>query len=203
MPLPLIAAAAIPVAAKIGIGVGAAILGLAGIGVAAFKFKTANKNDEADLTVLLVGEQAAGKDTIFHILKGDGFISNTTGLGHYEIIMAEVKNKKIKVINTTGSESSLKDTEEAKSLHHDIRCYVFDSRNFYSDNVIKLGLRDSINDCMGRNILLLAIGTRGDEINNKDDIINQVKSFGVNCKIFELSKNPREDLIKYIFLNKI
>ncbi|MEI0485142.1 hypothetical protein [Brachyspira intermedia] len=191
----------LPVIAIVGIAIGGA---LALIGVGGIVFYQVDKNAPADLTILLIGEKEAGKDTLFHVLKGDGFLKEHNVILNYETIMAKVKTKtkkiKIKIINTTGSESSLKDTEEAKSLHHDIRCYVFDSRKFYSnDNVVKLGIKDSINDCMERNIILLTIGTRGDEVNNKEDIENEVKSFGSNCKIFELSKNPREDLIKYIF----
>ena len=198
MPLPLIAAAAIPVAAKIGIGVGAAILGLAGIGVAAYKFKTANKDDNADLTILLVGEKRAGKDTVFHVLKGDGFTKEHNVIPNYQTIMAEVKNKKIKIINTTGSENAWKDVEKAKGLPHDIRCYVFDSRNFYSDDKIKFGIKDSVEDCREKEIKLLVLGTRGDEVNNKNKIEDDIKDLDANCKIFELSKNPKEDLIKYL-----
>lgn len=187
----------LPVIAIVGIAVGGA---LALLGVGGVVFYQVDKNAPADLTILLVGEKEAGKDTVFHVLKGDGFIKEHDIIPHYDdTIMAKVNKKKIKIINTTGSESSWKDTEEAKGLPHDIRCYVFDSRKFYSDNVIKLGIKDSINDCGERNITLLTIGTRGDEVNNKKDIENEVKSFGSNCKIFELSKNPREDLIKYIF----
>ncbi|KLI38475.1 hypothetical protein SZ51_06980 [Brachyspira hyodysenteriae] len=186
----------LPVIAIVGIAVGGA---LALLGVGGVVFYQVDKNAPADLTILLIGEKEAGKDTVFRVLKGDGFVNTYNVALNYEPIMAKVNKKKIKIINTTGSESSWKDTEKAKGLPHDIRCYVFDSRKFYSDNVIKLGIKDSINDCGERNITLLTIGTRGDEVNNKKDIENEVKSFGSNCKIFELSKNPREDLMKYIF----
>ena len=201
MPLPL-AALAVPVAVKVGIGIGVAVLGLAGIGVAAYKFKTAKKDDKADLTILLVGEQAAGKDTVFHVLKGDGFIDKHDIILNYETIIAEVKKKKIKIINTSGSESAWRDVEKAKGLEHQIRCYVFNSKEFYSNKlgkIIKLGINDNINECRDRKIDLLVIGTRGDEVNNKNDIEKAVENdMGVNCKIFELSKNPKEELIKYV-----
>lgn len=189
----------LPVIAIVGIAVGGA---LALLGVGGVVFYQVDKNAPADLTILLVGEKEAGKDTVFHVLKGDGFVNEYNIIPHYETIMAKVKTKKkkikIKIINTTGSESSWKDTEEAKDLRHDIRCYVFDSRKFYSDNVIKLGIKDSIEDCKNKKINLLVVGTRGDEV-NKNKIENDVKDIGANCKIFELSKNPKQDLIKYIF----
>lgn len=205
MPLPLLAVAAVPVAAKIGIGVGVAVLGLIGIGVAAFKFKTANKNDEADLTVLLVGEQAAGKDAVMNLIENNAFNELYEATAKYYTIMTEVKGKKIKIINTSGSELTLEDTEEATILKHNIRCYVFNSIEFYQNKDIVKGINHAKNDIKGieekenRKIELIAIGTRGDSISNKDSIENDVRKNGVKCKIFELSKKPREEILKYIF----
>ena len=200
MPLPLIAAAAIPVAAKVGIGVGVAVLGLAGIGVAAFKFKTASKNDKADLTVLLIGESSAGKDTVLRLLKDEPFSpDHSVTTNYYETIISNIRGKIIKVVNTSGSESTILNTALAKEMPHNIRCYVFDARKYYSDRRIKLGIQDSISDCQEKGIKVITIGTRGAEINDINKIENEIKTKGSHCKIFEFKNNPREEVLKYIF----
>lgn len=199
MPLPLIAAA-IPVAAKVGIGVGVAVLGLAGIGVAAFKFKTASKNDKADLTVLLIGESSAGKDTVLRLLKDEPFSPDHLATPYfYETIISNIKGKIIKVINTSGSEDTIPNTSLAKEMPHNIRCYIFDARKYYSDRIIKLGIQDTISDCKEKDVKVITIGTRGTEINDINKIENEIRTKGAPCKIFEFKNNPREELLKYIF----
>lgn len=180
-----------------------AVAVLAGIGINALikaQFNKANKDDPADLTILLLGEQAAGKDTIMRSLQDKPFSSeHIATVHHYDTILSNVKGKKIKVINTSGSESTLEDAEIARNLQHNIRCYVFDAREFYKNKKIKLGIKNSINECKEKNISLITIGTRGAEISDIKKIENEVRSMGTYCKIFEFKNNPREDLITYIF----
>ena len=80
----------LPVIAIVGIIGGA----LALLGVGGAVFYQVDKNAPADLTILLIGEKEAGKDTLFHVLKGDGFLKEHNVILNYETIMAKVKNNK-------------------------------------------------------------------------------------------------------------
>ena len=191
----------LPVIAIVGIIGGA--LALLGVGGAVFYHAT--KDTPADLTVLLVGEQAAGKDAVMNLIENNVFNELYETTAKYYTIMTEKKKKKIKIINTSGSEFTLENTEEATLIKHDIRCYVFNSIEFYQNKDIAKGINHAKNDIKGieekenRKIELIAIGTRGGSISNKDSIENDVRKNGVKCKIFELSKKPREEILKYIF----
>ncbi|MBW5390278.1 hypothetical protein [Brachyspira hampsonii] len=212
MPIPLIIGAIGAIGSAIGAATAggaataviaaAATAAVAGIGIAAYKkatFKPANKDDYADFTILLLGEQAAGKDTVMKSLEDKGFPSGHTITVKHDTITSNVEGKIIKIINTSGSESTFANTEEARNLSHNIRCYVFDAREFYKDKKIKMGIIDSINECQQRGITLITIGTRGAEVSDINKIENEIRGLGVYCKIFEFKNNPREDLITYIF----
>ena len=49
-------------------------------------------------TVFLLGERKAGKDTLLHILKGDGFQENYLALGQAQRVSIRIKWKKIDII---------------------------------------------------------------------------------------------------------
>lgn len=90
------------------------------------------------------------------------------------------------------------DSENAKKLRHDIRCYIFDARNFYDVENVKLGIQNTIDECKEEGIKYISLGTRGDEV-DKEKIENEVRSMGIECSIFELSKKPVEQVIKFLF----
>ena len=214
MPIPLIIGAIGAIGSAIGAATAggaataviaaAATAAVAGIGIAAYKkatFKPANKDDYADFTILLLGEQAAGKDTVMNSLeKNEAFSSGHNATpNYYPTIISNVEGKTIKVINTSGNENMWENTELARALPHDSRCYVFDAREFYKDKKIKMGIQDSIRECQARGIKLITIGTRGAEVSDINKIENEIRGLGAYCKIFEFKNNPREDLITYIF----
>lgn len=221
MPFPLIPV--IVVAASILVGgtiIGSIVYHFANADV---EVKTANYKDKADVTILFIGESEAGKDTVIELIKTGKFLEKNKKTPAYNTIAATidyshilnniVKNKlgsethdhinykdkiKIKIINTSGSENNWKNTEEAKNLSHDIRCYIFDARDFYNVENIKFGIQNTIDECKEKGIKYMSLGTRGDEV-DKEKIENEVRSMGMECSIFELSKKPVEEVIKFLF----
>ncbi|MEI0494295.1 hypothetical protein R4J09_02595 [Brachyspira intermedia] len=151
--------------------------------------------------VLVLGESGAGKDTLLHILKGDGFKRDTIATDRYKDILLDLKLAyKIKVINTSGSKNTLLNTEEAKEKKYDTLCYVFNAEKYDIDNDIKLGIRNAVQEARYKNIeRVFAIGTRGASISNISNMENIIRKEGIKCKIFEFSHNPRKELIKFLF----
>lgn len=179
-----------------------------------YSFNNADVGEKTDVTILFIGETEAGKDTVMELIKTGEFLNEKSRkTPKYEAIKTTVKNKTIKIINTSGSDSTFEDTEEAKKLHHNIRCYIFDARKFYKgeniiiklfprlrkkQNRIKLGIQNTIDECKEKNIKCISLGTRGDKV-NKEKIENEVRSMGIDCSIFELSKKPQEQVIEFLF----
>lgn len=220
MPFPLI-----PIVIGAGVLIATAIIGgvVYHFANADVEVKTANYKDKADVTILFIGESEAGKDTVIELIKTRKFLEKNKKTPAYNTIAATidyshilnniVKNKlgsethdhinykdkiKIKIINTSGSENNWKNTEEAKNLSHDIRCYIFDARDFYNVENIKFGIQNTIDECKEKGIKYMSLGTRGDEV-DKEKIENEVRSMGMECSIFELSKKPVEEVIKFLF----
>lgn len=220
MPFPLI-----PIVIGAGVLIATAIIGgvVYHFANADVEVKTANYKDKADVTILFIGESEAGKDTVIELIKTRKFLEKNKKPPAYNTIAATidyshilnniVKNKlgsethdhinykdkiKIKIINTSGSENNWKNTEEAKNLSHDIRCYIFDARDFYNVENIKFGIQNTIDECKEKGIKYMSLGTRGDEV-DKEKIENEVRSMGMECSIFELSKKPVEEVIKFLF----
>lgn len=203
--------------------VGGTIIGtiVYNIGRAKVKVKPASYKDKADVTILFIGEMGAGKDTVIELIKTGKFLNQRNATGKHELKTISVAIKfnnafynnnigsattdinykdkiKIKIINTSGSEHSLEDTEKAKKLSHDIRCYIFDARDFYNVENIKFGIQNTIDECKEKGIKYMSLGTRGDEV-DKEKIENEVRSMGMKCSIFELSKAPAEEVMKFLF----
>ena len=63
---------------------------------------------------------------------------------------------------------------------------------------IKFGIQNTIDECKEKGIKYISLGTRGDEV-DKEKIENEVRSMGMECSIFELSKAPAEEVIKFLF----
>lgn len=179
--------------------------------------RPANYEDKADVTILFVGETEAGKDTVIELIKTRKFLekhektpafntiaatisykSNTIAIGSTTTDINYKDRIKIKIINTSGSEHSWEDTEKAKKLSHDIRCYIFDARDFYNVENIKFGIQNTIDECKEKGIKYMSLGTRGDEV-DKEKIENEVRSMGMKCSIFELKKEPVEQVIEFLF----
>lgn len=148
--------------------VGGTIIGtiVYNIGRAKVKVKPASYKDKADVTILFIGETEAGKDTVIELIKTRKFLekhektpafntiaatisykSNTIAIGNATTDINYKDKIKIKIINTSGSEHSWEDTEKAKKLSHDIRCYIFDARDFYNVENIKFGIQNTIDEC--------------------------------------------------------
>lgn len=177
----------------------AAALVVGGIAITC-SFALADVEDKADVTILFIGETEAGKDTVMQLLKTRKFLKESRKTQQYEAITTTIENnKKIKIINTSGSDSTWEDTEKAKNIKHYIRCYIFDARKFDDkDEKIKLGIQNTINECKEKSIKYMSLGTMGDEV-SKEKIENKVRSMGIECSIFEPSKAPFEQVIKFLF----
>lgn len=153
--------------------------------------------------VFLLGESKAGKDTLLHILKGDGFQEKYVALGQAQVVSIRInKIKKIDVINTAGTDRY--GTEKFKYKKYTIRCYVFDSTEYGKNRRIKLGIQNTINEVKSfsiyKKVKCVALGTRAASIKNKDEIENEVNSMGgIKCKIFELSDNPQKEVMEFLF----
>ena len=151
-------------------------------------------------SVLVLGESGAGKDTLLHILNGDGFKKDMHATARYKDILLDLKlGYKIKVINTSGSKNTFRNTEEAIEKKYDTLCYVFNAENYYKDNDIKLGIRNAIQIATDKRINYFAIGTRAATTHNPKDLENSIHKEGIECKIFEFSSNTRKELIKFLF----
>ena len=225
MPLPLIAAAAIPVAAKVGIGIAAGVtLLIAGVvvykiiidGAGEVEVKEGKKDDKADITVLLVGEKGAGKKTLTNVIRKGKFptedikmfnaytslgVSNSSFFNKISDEFLPLQDKKIKIICTSGDEWHFKSVHDIIQTEHDIRCYVFDSREFYKNDDIKYGIQDMYDDCKKRKIKCFAIGTWGASVEKeKDSIIESIEKMNVRCAIFELrEEGVVKKVIKFLF----
>lgn len=179
------------------------------------KVKNANYKDKADVTILFIGESGAGKDTVIELIKTRKFKEAINSTPGYKTIIATINyNKafynatignmttdikiKIKIINTSGAEGLYEDAEIAKNLSHDIRCYIFNAKDFYNVENVKLGIQNTIDECKEKRIKYISLGTRGDEV-DKDKIENEVRRMGIECSIFELSKEPVEQVIEFLF----
>ena len=185
--------------------------------------KPANYKDKADVTILFIGESEAGKDTVIELIKTRKFLDKYNKTPDYKEIyktlLATIDYKplnntktiessttdinykdkmKIKIINTSGSEHLFKNTEYAKNLPHNIRCYIFNAKDFYNVENVKLGIQNTIDECEEKGIKYISLGTRGDEV-DKEKIENEVRSMGMECSIFELSKEPVEQVIEFLF----
>ena len=152
--------------------------------------------------VFLLGERKAGKDTLLHILKGNGFQEKYFALGQAQLVSIRInKWKKIDIINTAGTD--IAGTEEFKYKKYTIRCYVFDSTKYGENKRIKLGIQNTINEVKSlpnyKKIKYVALGTRAASIENKDEIENEIRSMGIKCKIFELSDNPQNEVMEFLF----
>lgn len=152
--------------------------------------------------VFILGERKAGKDTLLHILKGDGFQEKYFSLGQAQVVSIRInKWKKIDIINTAGTD--IAGTEEFKDAKYTIRCYVFDSTKYGENKRIKLGIQNTINEVKSlpnyKKIKYVALGTRAASIENKDEIENEIRSMGIRCKIFELSDNPQNEVMEFLF----
>lgn len=178
--------------------------------------------------IFLVVESAAGKTTTMNILKGKGFSEKYTPNPKGEIHNAlPIFNKGInfiRIIDTAGG--YLKDLPKWKEKNYTIRCIIFDTTKFYKDKKVKLGIKNTVKEVDAINgeyidkkfkslykiksffqkkdktVKCVAIGTRGNEVESevKEKIRNEIhKKLGINCKIFELSNNPKKELIKFIF----
>lgn len=195
-----------------------------------------------DRTVLVFGESRAGKDTFIKILLGLKFedlpkkegkvktffrkvfhIKDRKKLGKdetfiYEIIKSKKigndKKKKYYFINTPGSNNSRKKQtiDTAKKIPHSMRCYIFDSSYYSTNNIvhkmIKMRARKNIErgiinmvkfSLENENIKCFAIGTHGNDLQNKiEEVEKKISDLGVRCKIFELSKSPQNEIINFI-----
>ena len=105
-------------------------------------------------------------------------------------------------LHFTGEKSHLfKSIYNITQTDHDIRCYVFDSREFDKNDDIKYGIQDMYDDCKKRKIKCFAIGTWGDSVEKeKDSIIESIEKMNVRCAIFELKEEGVvKKVMKFLF----
>ena len=136
----------------------------------------------------------------------------------YEIIKTKKigndKKKPYYFINTPGNNNSRKKQtiDTARKIPHSMRCYIFDSSYFNPTNnilhnIIKNRVRKNIERGINNmvkfsldneNIKCFAIGTHGNELQNKIEVEKKISDLGVRCKIFELSESPQDEIINFI-----
>lgn len=164
--------------------------------------------------VWLQGIGKAGKDTILHIIKGDGFKEShpaTHGVVEDE---AQMANEKWKLINTGGSSANNAPKEQwrnerLKTLPQEAKkkvlwLYVFDMQNYDKDHIKSRieASRSTSKDC-GISTFI-AVGTHLDKLQaaGLDSKIEQIQSeldeLGICYFPYDLSKNPRKEVIQMI-----
>lgn len=165
--------------------------------------------------IWLQGIAKAGKDTILHIIKGDGFKEHyptTHGVGeNYE---AQIANAKWKLINTGGSSANNAPKEQwrnerLKTLPQEAKkkvlwLYVFDMQNYDKDHIKSRieASRSTAKDCSISTFI--AVGTHLDRLQaaGLDSKIEQIQSeldeLGIHYFPYDLSKNPRAEIIQMI-----
>ena len=164
--------------------------------------------------VWLQGVGKAGKDTILHIIKGDGFKESypaTHGVVEDE---TRIANAKWKLINTGGSSANNEPKEQwrnerLKALPQEDKkkvlwLYIFDMQNYDKDHIKSRieASRSTAKDC-GISTFI-AVGTHLDKLQaaGLDSKIEQIQSeldeLGIHYFPYDLSKNPREEVIQMI-----
>ena len=161
--------------------------------------------------ILLQGKTGAGKDTILHIIKGDGFKESYSAtmkaVDEYEI---QIANEKWRLINTAGSGGKNAEKEQwrnetLKPLPQEAKkkvlwLYIFDMQEYDKDRI-----QASYNNFKDYDIsTFIAVGTHLDKLQaaGLDSKIEQIQSeldeLGIYYVSYDLSKNPREKVIQMI-----
>lgn len=165
--------------------------------------------------IWLQGIALAGKDTILHIIKGDGFKeSYPTTHRVDENYEAQIANEKWKLINTGGSSTNNEPKEQwrnerLKPLPQEDKkkvlwLYIFDMQEYDKDHIKSRieASRSTAKDC-GISAFI-AVGTHLDKLQaaGLDSKIEQIQSelqeLGIRYFLYDLSKNPREEVIQMI-----
>lgn len=161
--------------------------------------------------IWLQGKALAGKDTILHIIQGDGFKkSYPTTHGVNENYEAQIANEKWKLINTGGSSANNGEKEQwrnerLKPLPQEAKkkvlwLYVFDMQDYDKDHI-------KANHSTSKDYVIpsfIAVGTHLDKLQaaGLDSKIKQIQSelqeLGIHYFSYDLSKNPREEIIQMI-----
>lgn len=161
--------------------------------------------------IWLQGKALAGKDTILHIIQGDGFKkSYPTTHGVNENYEAQIANEKWKLINTGGSSANNGEKEQwrnerLKTLPQEAKkkvlwLYVFDMQDYDKDHI-------KANHSTSKDYVIpsfIAVGTHLDKLQaaGLDSKIEQIQSelqeLGIYYFSYDLSKNPREEIIQMI-----
>lgn len=161
--------------------------------------------------IWLQGKALAGKDTILHIIQGDGFKkSYPTTHGVNENYEAQIANEKWKLINTGGSSANNGEKEQwrnerLKPLPQEAKkkvlwLYVFDMQDYDKDHI-------KANHSTSKDYVIptfIAVGTHLDKLQaaGLDSKIEQIQSelqeLGIHYFSYDLSKNPREEIIQMI-----
>lgn len=165
--------------------------------------------------IWLQGIALAGKDTILHIIQGDGFKkSYPTTHGVNENYEVQIANAKWKLINTGGSSANSGEkeswrNERLKTLPQEDKkkvlwLYIFDMQEYDKDHIKSRieASRSTAKDC-GISAFI-AVGTHLDKLQaaGLDSKIEQIQSelqeLGIHYFPYDLSKNPREEVIQMI-----
>lgn len=161
--------------------------------------------------IWLQGKALAGKDTILHIIQGDGFKeSYPTTHGVNENYEAQIANEKWKLINTGGSSANNGEKEQwrnerLKTLPQEAKkkvlwLYVFDMQDYDKDHI-------KANHSTSKDYVIpsfIAVGTHLDKLQaaGLDSKIEQIQSelqeLGIYYYPYDLSKNPKEEIIQMI-----
>lgn len=174
--------------------------------------------------IILEGATESGKDTLINILNDKKFkveYKPTKNEKYLKPNILKLNNKKIGVINSSGAENK-ESIEKREKIRDDIFsidiiedivrdkmiifCYLFDAskmKDEKNNKIIKLilkALKKEIDE-KPNNIIFKAIGTRGDKLNLQEieKIENDIeKNLLLDCKIFDMTKSPKNDLVKFI-----
>ena len=179
--------------------------------------------DKQENIIALDGKSMSGKDTLINILSGKGFIKNHKATPGNQMLQMKIKYDSIEFAvtefhNVSGDDKANAEKEALidrifsdKYANKDIWfIYIFDADLYQNDTQemrdIKSEIKAFLKEIKDKNqnrekkINFKVLGTRGDKITSykKSGLENEIRKLGVECQIFDMTKNPKNELAEYI-----
>lgn len=163
-------------------------------------------------TILLTGQTEAGKDTLLHILKDEGF-SQEYRATPMQTSDDEVSSEKLDytIINISGNkdfnnekEKIKKELKELKEKEHErdiIYVYIFNILEFKKDDkLIVAEIKNAIKESKSRDFRTKIIASRGDRISyqEKIDLENRIKQIGADFAIFDMTNISKKEAFDFL-----
>lgn len=162
-------------------------------------------------TILLTGQTESGKDTLLHILKGEGFSQSYSATPSKEEQEVSSDNLSYILINISGNKQFNKQKEKIKneleklktkeSQRKIIYVYIFDILKFKEDNtLISAEINNALKEAESRNFKAKIIATRGDKIDQgeKEILTNQIRQGGADFAIFDMTTLDKKQAFDFL-----